>query len=178
MSRIGKLPVAIPQGVTASVQNGIVQVKGPKGSLALTPTSRVIVKVEGGMVVVQPQGNDRQARADYGTTRALINNMMKGVTAGFKRSLELNGVGYTAKVQGQTLVLTIGFSHEVKIEIPKDVKCVVNKNQIELESADRQMVGMIASKIRKVRPPEPYLGKGIKYVEETIRRKAGKTAKK
>jgi large subunit ribosomal protein L6 len=103
---------------------------------------------------------------------------MKGVTAGFKRGLELNGVGYTAKVQGQTLVLTIGFSHEVKIEIPKDVKCVVNKNQIELESADRQMVGMIASKIRKVRPPEPYLGKGIKYVEETIRRKAGKTAKK
>ena len=178
MSRIGKLPVAIPQGVTASVQGGIVQVKGPKGSLALTPTSRVIVKVEGGMVVVQPQGNDRQSRADYGTTRSLINNMMKGVTAGFKRGLELNGVGYTAKIQGETLVLTIGFSHEVKIEIPQDVKCVVNKNQIELESADRQMVGMIASKIRKVRPPEPYLGKGIKYVEETIRRKAGKTAKK
>ena len=178
MSRIGKLPVAIPQGVTASVQNGVVQVKGPKGTLSLKPASRVLVKVEGANMIVEPQASDRQARADYGTTRALLNNLVKGVTGGFKRALELNGVGYTAKVQGQTLVLTIGFSHEVKIEVPKEVKCVVNKNQIELESADRQMVGMLASKIRKVRPPEPYLGKGIKYVEETIRRKAGKTAKK
>ncbi|NDC37396.1 MAG: 50S ribosomal protein L6 [Proteobacteria bacterium] len=178
MSRIGKMPVTIPQGVTASVQNGVVQVKGPKGSLSFKPASRIIVKVDGGTVTVEPQANDRQARADFGTTRALINNMVKGVTTGFKRALELNGVGYTAKIQGQTLVLTIGFSHEVKIEIPKEVKCAVTKNQIDLESADRQMVGMIASKIRKVRPPEPYLGKGIKYVEETIRRKAGKTAKK
>ena len=168
----------MPQGVTATLQNGIVQIKGPKGTLFLTPASRVGVKVEGATMIVELKGNDRQARADYGTTRALLNNMVKGVTAGFKRALELNGVGYTAKVQGQTLVLTIGFSHEVKIEIPKEVKCVVNKNQIELESADRQMVGLLASKIRKVRPPEPYLGKGMKYVEETIRRKAGKTAKK
>lgn len=178
MSRIGKMPVAIPQGVTASVQNGVVQVKGPKGTLSLKPASCIAVKVDGATMIVEPKGNDRQARADFGTTRALLNNMVKGVTGGFKRTLELNGVGYTAKVQGQILVLTIGFSHDVKIDVPKEVKCAVNKNQIELESADRQMVGMLASKIRKVRPPEPYLGKGIKYVEETIRRKAGKTAKK
>lgn len=178
MSRIGKMPVAIPQGVTATVQNGVVEVKGPKGTLSMSTSSRVLVKVDGGFVVVEPKAADRQSKADYGTTRALINNMVKGVTGGFKRGLELNGVGYTAKLQGQTLVLTIGFSHEVKIEIPKEVKCAVSKNLIELESANRQLVGLLASKIRKVRPPEPYLGKGIKYVEETIRRKAGKTAKK
>ena len=178
MSRIGKQPITVPQGVTCSVQNNVVSVKGPKGTLTYTPKAGVDVKVEAGKIVLSADISNTQTKANFGTSRALINNMVAGVSTGFKRSLELNGVGYTAKVAGQTLVLTIGFSHEVKLVIPKEVKCVVNKNQIDLESADRELIGRMASTIRKVRPPEPYLGKGIKYVEETIRSKAGKTAKK
>ena len=183
MSRIGKQPVVIPQGVTCTVQSGpgtlqTVSVQGPKGKLSFTPAAGVTVKSEGGKVIVSADVNDRQSKSNFGTSRALINNMVKGVVTGYKRGLELNGVGYTAKVTGQNLVLTIGFSHEVKILVPKEIKCVVNKNLIELESADRELIGRLAATIRKVRPPEPYLGKGIKYVEETVRRKAGKTAKK
>lgn len=178
MSRIGKQPVVIPQGVTCSIQNGVVNVQGPKGKLSFTPNPGVVVKSEGGKIVLTADVSNRQMKANFGTSRAIINNMVKGVTTGYKRTLELNGVGYTAKVTGPNLVLTIGFSHEVKIAIPKEIKCVMNKNLIEMESADRELIGRLASTIRKVRPPEPYLGKGIKYVEETIRRKAGKTAKK
>ncbi len=178
MSRVGKQPVTVPQGVTAAIANGVVSISGPKGKLEFTPGRGVSVKSEGGQILVALNDKDTQATANFGSCRAIINNMVLGVSTGFKRALELNGVGYTAKVQGTVLVLTVGYSHDVKLDIPPSVKCVVNKNQIELDSCDKALVGLFASRIRKTRPPEPYLGKGIKYVEETIRRKAGKTAKK
>ncbi len=178
MSRIGKLPVVVPQGVTAAINKGVVDIQGPKGKISFVPSTRVSIKLESGKIILDAPLADKQANADFGTARAVINNMVKGVTTGWKRTLELNGVGYTAKVAGQVIVLTVGFSHDVKIDIPKEVKCVVTKNTIDLESVDRQLVGQLAAKIRKVKPPEPYLGKGIKYSEETVRRKAGKTAKK
>lgn len=178
MSRIGKQPVVIPAGVKAAVTNGIVHVEGPKGKLDFTPGKGVQVAVQDGKVVVSIVGSDNQTRANFGTARARINNMVQGVTKGWKRSLELFGVGYNAKIAGQSLTLAVGFSHEVKMELPKEVKCVVTKNTIELESADRELVGTIAARIRKTQPPEPYLGKGIKFTEEKVRRKAGKTGKK
>lgn len=180
MSRIGKLPVAIPQGVKASVQAGDVVIEGPKGRLSYRPAQGVSVAVEGGRVIVSAGDNleDAQLKANFGTTRARINNMVKGVSAGWKRALELNGVGFTAKLAGQALTLTVGFSHEVVVQVPKEIKCTINKNTIELDGADREQIGQLAATIRKVQPPEPYLGKGIKYVEEKVRRKAGKTGKK
>lgn len=179
MSRIGKLPVALPQGVKVAVSGEQVNIEGPKGKLSFQPARGVKVTVEAGKVVVSVASlEDRQLKADFGTARAKIHNMVEGVTKGWKRSLELNGVGYVAKIGGQDLTLSVGFSHDVVIKVPKEVKCVINKNVIELESADRDMVGQLAARIRKVQPPEPYLGKGIKYVEEKIRRKAGKTGKK
>ena len=188
MSRVGKQPVVVPSGVKASVQAGVVMVEGPKGKLSYKPTSDVVVDIKEGKVIVSPtgvvkskSGKDeipKQIKANYGTARATINNMVLGVTKGFKRSLELNGVGFTAKLAGQVLTLTVGFSHDVLVDIPKEVKCVVVKNVIELESADKQLLGTLASGIRKIQPPEPYLGKGIKYSDEKVRRKAGKTGKK
>lgn len=178
MSRIGKQPVVVPSGVTASIESGAVLVKGPKGQLRYTPGNGVKVVFEGGKLLVSGDTSDKQAKADFGSARAHLNNMVKGVTEGWKRALELNGVGFNAKLQGQTLVLSVGYSHEVKMEMPKDVKCVINKNIVELESFDKNLVGVVAARIRKVCPPEPYLGKGIKYTHETIRRKAGKTGKK
>lgn len=180
MSRVGKKPIAIPAGVKASINAGVVLVEGPKGKLSFSPARGVAVSVEGATLVVKAADSaaDRQVKANHGTARASLNNMVAGVATGWKRSLELNGVGFGAKVQGQSLVLSVGFSHDVTIEVPKGIKCTVNKNVIDLESADREAVGTLAAKIRKVWPPEPYLGKGIKYAEETIRRKAGKTGKK
>lgn len=178
MSRIGKQPVAIPAGVKAAVNNGIVHVEGPKGKLDYTLGHGVQAAVEDGKLIVSIVANDNQTRANFGTARARINNMVVGVTKGWKRSLELFGVGYNAKIQGQALTLAVGFSHEVKMDLPQTVKCNVVKNTIELESADRELVGTVAARIRKVQPPEPYLGKGIKFTEEKVRRKAGKTGKK
>ena len=178
MSRIGKLPVAIPQGVKAAVAGQIVSVEGPKGKLSYSVRPGVKVEVAEGSFVVSMTGNDAQSKADYGTTRATINNMVQGVSKGWKRLLELNGVGFAAKLQGKNLVLSVGFSHEVSIELPNEIKANVQKNSVELESANRELVGTFAAKIRQVQPPEPYLGKGIKYAEEKIRRKAGKTGKK
>jgi large subunit ribosomal protein L6 len=178
MSRIGKLPVALPQGVKGAVAGGVVSVEGPKGKLSFTVTRGVSVDVVDGKIVVSLVGSDAQAKANYGTVRATINNMVKGVSAGWKRNLELNGVGFTAKLQGKEIVLSVGFSHDVTIPVPDGVKATVGKNTIELESSDRELVGTLAAKIRAVQPPEPYLGKGIKYAEEKIRRKAGKTGKK
>ena len=179
MSRIGKIPVQVPSGVKVAVESGLVRVEGQKGKLEYRPNQGIRVLVEGSSVVVGLDDNaNSNSGADWGSTRATINNMIQGVTKGWKRSLELNGVGFNAKLNGQTLVLSVGFSHEVQIVLPKEVKCVINKNTIDLESADRQLVGTFAAKIRKVQPPEPYLGKGIKFSEETIRRKAGKAGKK
>lgn len=178
MSRIGKLPVAFPQGVKGAISGSVVSVEGPKGKLSYTVRPGVKVEVVDGKFMVSMTGNDAQSKADYGTTRATINNMVKGVSSGWKKSLELNGVGYTAKLQGKNLVLAVGFSHDVPMLIPDAVKCTVSKNVIELESNDRELLGTFAAKIRDVQPPEPYLGKGIKYSDETVRRKAGKTGKK
>lgn len=178
MSRIGKLPVAIPSGVKGAVAAGVVSVEGPKGKLAFTVRPGVAVEVVDGKFIVSMVGSDLQAKADYGTARATINNMVQGVSKGWKKVLELNGVGFNAKLQGQKLVLSVGFSHDVVMDIPVAVKCVVAKNSIEMESADREALGTFAAKVRQVQPPEPYLGKGIKYSDEKIRRKAGKTGKK
>lgn len=180
MSRIGKLPVLVPQGVKASVVGNEIKLEGPKGKLSykLLPGISVVVK-DGTIAVSAADGKSNpQVNANYGSARAHINNMVQGVSKGWKRSLELNGVGYTAKVAGKDLVLAVGFSHDVTIAIPDEIKATVTKNVIDLESSNKEILGLLASKIRKTQPPEPYLGKGIKYVEEKIRRKAGKTGKK
>jgi large subunit ribosomal protein L6 len=178
MSRIGKLPVALPQGVKGAVSGSVVSVEGPKGKLSYNVRPGVKVELNDGKFAVSLVGTDAQSKADYGTTRATINNMVKGVSTGWKKSLELNGVGYVAKLQGKNLVLSVGFSHDVTMVIPDAVKCTVGKNVIDLESNDREVLGTFAAKVRDVQPPEPYLGKGIKYSDEKVRRKAGKTGKK
>lgn len=178
MSRIGKMPIDIPSGVKVAVANGSVNIEGPKGKLSYTPHNDIKVVVEGSKVVCSLVRDNRQSRATWGAARSHLNNMLEGVSKGWKRALEFNGVGYGAKVQGAKLVLTVGFSHDVEFEIPKSLKCVMNKNILEIDSADKEALGTFASKVRKVQPPEPYLGKGIKYTDEVIRRKAGKTGKK
>ena len=179
MSRVGKVPVVIPSGVKASIAEGKVNVEGPLGKLQFAPGKGVSATVENGQIIVNcVEAGNKQAQANYGTARAIINNMVVGVSKGWKRSLELNGVGFVAKVAGNKLTLTVGKSHDEVLEIPKIIKANVEKNRLDLESCDREVVGNFAAKVRKCQPPEPYLGKGIKYVEETIRRKAGKTGKK
>jgi large subunit ribosomal protein L6 len=178
MSRIGKLPVAIPQGVKCAIAGDVVSVEGPKGKLSYTVRPGVKVEVTDGKAVVSLVGTDAQSKSDYGTTRATLNNMVQGVSKGWKKTLELNGVGFAAKLAGKNLVLSVGFSHEVSMEIPAEIKANVQKNSVELESANRELVGTFAAKVREVQPPEPYLGKGIKYSDEKVRRKAGKTGKK
>ncbi len=177
MSRVGKQPVQVPSGVKAAIAPGSVTIEGPKGKIQHKFPEHIVVKEQEGELVVSPKLNNPQAKADWGTTRAMLKNMIKGVTEGWKRSLELNGVGFTAKMNGNKLVVTTGFSHEVGFDIPKGVSCQVTKTTIDLESVDRHQVGQLAAKIRWTWPPEPYLGKGIKYKEESIRRKAGKTGK-
>jgi len=183
MSRIGKMPVKLPNGVKATINGNQVQIEGPGGKLGTTLGNGVSVsQAEGALIVAVAKGEDRrqekQLRANFGTARAKLNNMVLGVTKGWKRGLELNGVGFTATLNGQVLVLAAGYSHEVKITLPKEIKAVVGKTSIDLQSADRELLGTYAAKIRKVRKPEPYLGKGIKYSEEVVRRKAGKAGKK
>lgn len=178
MSRIGKLPITIPQNVKVSSADGKVNVEGPLGKLSYEHTPDVKITVEDGRIIVGLVSKQPQAKANYGTTRAHLNNLVNGVTKGYKKSLEMVGVGFNAKIQGTKIVLSVGFSHEVVMEIPQGIKCVVNKTTIDLESCDRELLGTFASKIRKVQPPEPYLGKGIKFSNEAVRRKAGKTGKK
>ena len=178
MSRVGKQPVDLPKDITAEITANRVSLKSSKGSLAMAVGSGVEIKKEANQLIVSMIGIDSQSKANWGTTRARLDNMVKGLTTGWKRSLEMNGVGFTAKLNGQNLVLAVGFSHDVTIILPKEIKCAVTKNVIDLESVDRELVGTYAAKIRKVQPPEPYLGKGIKYAEEKVRRKAGKTGKK
>ena len=178
MSRIGKLPVVLPNGVSGAIAGGFVSVDGPKGKLSFKIRPGIAVELVEGKFIVSIIGSDLQARADYGTARATINNMVLGVSNGWRKILELNGVGYVAKLQGQKLVLSVGFSHDVTMDVPASIKCIVTKNSIDMESADREALGTFAAKVRQVQPPEPYLGKGIKYSDEKVRRKAGKTGKK
>lgn len=179
MSRIGRLPVAVPPKVEVDIQGTLIRVTGPNGTLEFNYPADMIVKFEDGQVLVQRPSDSGQHRSLHGTTRALIQNMVTGVSTGFQRVLEINGVGYRAEMQEKNLVLNVGYSHPVIIEPPAGLSFEVDARarQIKVNGADKQQVGQMAADIRKVRPPEPYLGKGIKYLEETIRRKAGKSGK-
>jgi len=176
MSRIGKKPVVIPAGVTATVEGNTITVKGPKGEVKENFHPNVTVKVEGAEIIVERSSDDKFDRALHGLTRALINNMVDGVTKGFQKELEINGVGYRASMSNKDLVLNVGFSHEVKMVLPEGLSAEVPaQNKIIIKGIDKQAVGEFAAKVRAVRPPEPYKGKGIKYATETVRRKEGKT---
>lgn len=181
MSRIGKAPIAIPAGVTVMVSGEKVTVKGPKGTLEQTVHSDLSVKVEDGHVIVTRPTDDREHRAQHGLWRALIHNMVVGVSEGYRKEMELVGVGYRATATGQVLELALGYSHAIYIKLPPEVKVEAkserNKNPlIILESDDKQLLGQVCAKIRSLRKPEPYKGKGIKFVGEIIRRKSGKSA--
>ncbi len=176
-SNIGKQLIAIEQGVTVTKEGKLVTVAGTKGTLAWTVPTGIDVEVIDNAVVVRKEHESRYLEKFYGLTRALIANMVTGVSKGFDRKLELSGVGYRARVDGRDLVLNVGFSHPVKISAPENVTFKVEENIITVSGIDKQIVGDMASKIRKVRPPDPYKAKGIKYEGEKIRRKAGKAAK-
>ena len=183
MSRIGRKPLEIPKGVQVSITKDIVTTKGPKGTLTLTRHKDIEIKQtkdEDGkdIVVFERKSELGPVRAAHGLMRALVGNMLTGVTTGFTRTLEINGVGYKAEVKGPKLVLSLGYSHPIDYALPEGIAAKVEKNQLILTGIDRQSLGQAASKIRSFRPPEPYKGKGIKYIEETITRKAGKTAGK
>ncbi|MGH7821847.1 MAG: 50S ribosomal protein L6 [Candidatus Binatia bacterium] len=177
MSRIGKLPVKVPQGVKVSLGAGSVAVEGPKGRLEASLDRCVDVAMKDDTVVVTRKDDERRSRAIHGLTRKLVANMVDGVTRGFTRVLEINGVGYRAEVRGNAINFTLGYSHPILFQLPKGVHAKVDKQTVvTLESADRQLLGEVAAMIRSLRPPEPYKGKGVKYAEERIRRKAGKAA--
>ena len=181
MSRIGKAPIALPAGVSVNVNGNVVTVKGPKGELSETINPDLTVKVDAGHVIVERPTDDRDHRAQHGLARALIHNMVEGVSNGYKKEMELVGVGYRANADGQVLELALGFSHAIFIKLPKEIKVEAkserNKNpMIILESADKQLLGQVCAMIRSLRKPEPYKGKGIKFVGEIIRRKSGKSA--
>lgn len=184
MSRIGKLPINIPAGVTVTVSNdNVVTVKGPKGELTQKVDSLISVNVEGTVCHVTRPNDEKEARAKHGLYRALINNMVVGVSEGYKKTLELVGVGYRVEAQGQVLNFSLGYTHPIYLQLPKEVKIETKseRNQnplVILECADRQLLGQICAKIRSFRKPEPYKGKGIKFQGEVLRRKAGKSAGK
>jgi len=175
MSRVGKHPVAVPSGVEVQISGQTLSAKGSLGTLRLVVSNEVTAAIADGAVTIAPKNETKHARAMWGTTRALVNNMVNGVSKGFSVTLEINGVGYRAAVQGSTLNLQLGYSHEIAYPIPSDVNIVCERpTLIRVSGADRQRVGQIAAEIRAYRPPEPYTGKGIKYSTETVRRKEGK----
>ena len=177
MSRIGKLPIQIPSGVTITVDSGNVTVKGPKGELSQFITPDVTVTNEDGVVTVVRKDDSKPAKCQHGLMRSLINNMVVGVTDGFEKKLEVNGVGFRVSGGGQNLELALGFSHPVKYTAPEGVNITVNKMEITVAGHSKQQVGQVAAEIRALKKPEPYKGKGIKYADEVIIRKAGKTGK-
>ena len=182
MSRIGKLPVSLPQGVSVSVDNNVVKVKGPKGELCQKVDPDIEVSVEGGVLTVKRPTDQPRHRAMHGLYRALIHNMVVGVSEGFQTSQELVGVGYRVEAAGQTLKFSLGYSHDIYLQLPAEVTAEVPQVKkganpiLILKSADKQLLGMVAAKVRSLRKPEPYKGKGIKFEGEVLRRKAGKTA--
>ena len=181
MSRIGKAPIAIPAGVTVSVKDDVVTVKGPKGELSQKVNPDLDIKIEDGQLVISRPTDNREHRAQHGLYRALINNMVVGVSTGYRKEMELVGVGYRAAATGQVLELSLGFSHAIYIKLPAEVKVEAkserNKNPLIIfESSDKQLLGQVCAKVRSLRKPEPYKGKGIKFVGEVIRRKSGKSA--
>jgi len=178
MSRIGKLPVAVPAGVKIDLAELLVKVSGPKGELQQPILEHVTVKIEGGELVVERKSDDKAGRSAHGLTRTLINNMVTGVTKGFRKSLELQGVGYRAAKAGANLNLTLGYSHPVTYEAPAGITfSVEGTNKIHVDGIDKQKVGQVAAEIRNRRPPEPYKGKGVRYEGEVVRKKMGKAGK-
>jgi len=180
MSRIGRMPIAVPAGVTVTIaENNLVTVKGPKGTLERVLPSELTIKQEGAEIIVTRPNDLKRIKSLHGLTRTLIKNMVIGVTEGYQKVLEINGVGYRAAKQGSKLVLSLGYSHPVELEDPEGVTSVVEgQNIIKIQGIDKEKVGQFAAIIREKRGPEPYKGKGIKYQTETIRRKVGKTGKK
>ena len=179
MSRIGKMPIAIPAGVTVSIaENNTVTVKGPKGELTRTLPAEMTIKEENGEIIITRPNDQKNERALHGLTRALLHNMVVGVTEGFTKTLEINGVGYRAQKNGKVLTLQLGYSHPIEMEDPEGVETSVDGNKILVKGINKEAVGQHAANIRVKRGPEPYKGKGIKYDYETIRRKVGKTGKK
>ncbi|NCU11012.1 MAG: 50S ribosomal protein L6 [Sphingomonadaceae bacterium] len=175
MSRIGKKPVAIPSGVTAEIANGVLTVKGPKGTLTLSLRDEIAYKVEGDSISVLPANDSKQARAFWGMQRTLVDNLVTGVTQGYTKVLEITGVGYRANAQGKNLKLQLGYSHDVDFAVPEGIEIKTPDNTtIEISGIDKQKVGQVAAEIRRWRKPEPYKGKGIKYRGEFIFRKEGK----
>ena len=175
MSRIGKKPVELPSGVSATVSGQTIEVKGPKGTRSFTAGDDVTLTVDGTTVMVTPRGTSKRARQQWGMSRSMVANLVKGVTTGFKRELEINGVGYRAQMQGNVLKLALGYSHDVNFDVPAGVTVTAPKQtEIIVEGIDEQLVGQVAANIREWRGPEPYKGKGIKYKDEYIFRKEGK----
>ena len=177
MSKIGKLPVSIPEGVTVQLSQNRIEVSGPEGDLSFTFRPEVDIAVENSTIKVARKQETKFAKSLHGLTRSLVANMIKGVSQGHEKVLELIGVGYRASIQGENLLLSVGFSHPVLIKKIKGVDFEIKDNKIIISGADKSLVGEIAASIKRVRPPEPYKGKGIKYLDELVRRKAGKTLK-
>lgn len=179
MSRIGKLPVTVPAGVKVNVANGTFTVEGPKGKLSQSYHADVIdIKVEGGQVVVDRKNDEFETRAYHGLYRSLLNNMVKGVSEGFSKTLVINGVGYRAEVQGKLLVLALGYSNDFSVYIPEGIDVKVDQLKVIISGISKEAVGQFASQVRKLRQPEPYKGKGIRYEDEVIKRKVGKSGVK
>jgi len=176
MSRIGKQPVPIPTGVKVNVKDRLVAIEGPKGKLSLALPARTSAKVEKDLIIVSRDGDDAQARAMHGLGRALLNNMVKGVTQGYMKKLEIQGVGFKAAVQGNVVNMALGYSHPINYPIPAQVKVTVEDNtKITIEGPDKQSIGQVAADLRAFYPPEPYKGKGVRYAGEHVKRKEGKT---
>ena len=179
MSRIGRAPITVPAGVEVKIDGNVVNVKGPKGELSYAADPRMTVKCDAGVLTVERPNDDKEMRSIHGLTRTLIANMVKGVTEEFSKTLEINGVGYSAAKEGNNLVMKLGYSHNVTVPDTADVRTEVpNPNQIIVKGVDKQKVGQFAADVRAKRPPEPYKGKGIKYADEYIIRKEGKTGAK
>jgi large subunit ribosomal protein L6 len=178
MSRIGKLPVVLPEKVKISFSGNTVKVAGPKGELEYNFNDSVNFVQSENTITIEPVLGNPNSKSMWGTARTLLNNMVLGVSEGFKRTLEFNGVGYKASVSGNIVTLNLGYSHPIDYKLPDGISAKVNKNQIDLEGCNKELLGFVAAKIRSFRPPEPYKGKGVKYLEEVIIRKAGKTGAK
>ena len=178
MSRVGKNPVTMPNGIEATVSGTVLTIKNSKDSRELETHGRVDIKVENNQIIFTPKGNNKEDKAFWGTYRALANNIVIGLDKGFQKTLEVDGVGYRSAIKGNILELQLGYSHPINYEIPKNIEINVEKNgNITIKGVDKQLVGQVAAEIRGFRPPEPYKGKGVKYADETIVRKAGKSGK-
>jgi len=176
MSRVGRKLIPVPNGVTVELADRVVKVKGPKGELSYSLLPGFDVEQNDGNVSITSTSAGREGRAFWGLTRALIANMVAGVSEGYTKALELHGTGYRAQLQGATLVLNLGFSHEIRYDVPKGVSTAIEGSMIKFESIDKQLIGQVAAEVRSFRPPEPYNGKGVRYVGEVVKQKAGKTA--